>query len=324
MGLRAVNNPNSSFEDVFSNTGKEAATNLPYPFTASGGTTATYTDPTGSYQSHTFTEPGSFIVEGEPGTVDYLVVGGGGAGGDGVYASSNGGGGGAGGLLTGTSFAVTVQNYSVTVGYGATGGLAPGTGSGSPSIFSTITAHGGGGGGYNKNATGNPAQNGGSGGGSSSHNTVDGYGNGNREVGTGFAVPTQGNNGGTGVGDAPSWGSGGGGGAGGAGGNASNPTAGAGGIGVNNGYRYGPPTSDHPSAGDIGYAGGGSGSTSGSSGAESPTAAVPYGGGVGVYNDTGTNGVDGKGGGGGGGSGYPTAEAGGNGGSGIVIIRYQT
>ena len=49
---------------------------------------------------------------------------------------------------------------------------------------------------------------------------------------------------------------------------------------------------------------------------------VPYGGGAGVWDDVGGDGVDGKGGGGGGGSGYPTANGGGAGGSGVVVIRY--
>ena len=94
MGIKS-NNPAAYFFNMFGNTGHDAGNPAPDPFGASGGTTATYTDPTGSYKSHTFTGPGNFIVTGDPGTVDYIVVGGGGAGGNSVYASSNGGGGGA-------------------------------------------------------------------------------------------------------------------------------------------------------------------------------------------------------------------------------------
>ncbi len=69
--------------------------------------------------------------------------------------------------------------------------------------------------------------------------------------------------------------------------------------------------------------GGGTNSGNGTSG-NPPTAAVPYGGGIGVYDADGTDGVDGRGGGGGAGNGYPTDNKGGSGGDGIVIIRYET
>ena len=333
MGIKSQGHPTSKYNAVWQNTAKGAVSPSPVPsgFSATGGTTATYTDSGINYKSHTFTSPGNFVVSnvGE-GTVDYLVVGGGGAGGAGVYANSNAGGGGAGGLLTGTSFSISAQSYPITVGSG--GAQNPtGSNAGSPSVFSTITAQGGGGGGYNKNATGSPnVHNGGSGGGATSHHPAPtapiGWGYGNRQVNSSTPVPSQGNNGGTGVPDqppsSPSWGSGGGGGAGGVGQNATSSVSGAGGIGVNNGYRYGPPTSDHPTAGDIGYAGGGGGTTSGSSGANPPTAGVPFGGGIGTYNANGSPGVDGKGGGGGGASGYPGSHDGGKGGDGIVVIRY--
>ena len=54
-------------------------------FTATGGTTTTYADPTGQiWKSHKFTASGSLIVTdvgGSGGGIEYLVVGGGGGGG---------------------------------------------------------------------------------------------------------------------------------------------------------------------------------------------------------------------------------------------------
>ena len=101
MGLRALNNTDSSFEDVFSGTGGIA--NLPAPpatgMDASGGTTQIYTTPTGLYKSHTFLSPGTFIVSSvgpsaPKNEIDYLLVGGGGAGGIDRYTDRAGGGGG--------------------------------------------------------------------------------------------------------------------------------------------------------------------------------------------------------------------------------------
>ena len=64
MGLRALNNTDSSFEDVFSGTGGIA--NLPASPTtgidASGGTMVEYTSGSDIYRSHTFLSPGTFIV----------------------------------------------------------------------------------------------------------------------------------------------------------------------------------------------------------------------------------------------------------------------
>ena len=154
---------------------------------ATGGTVTT----TGDYKIHTFTGPGTFCVTGA-GTapnnvVDYLVVAG--AGGAG---SDNAGGGGAGGYresngtasgsytvsplattpTTVPAIAVPVQGYPIQVGGGGAGGglpSAPG-GTGTPSIFSTVTSAGGGGGNGDANQlplNPGPAANGGSGGGGS-------------------------------------------------------------------------------------------------------------------------------------------------------------
>jgi hypothetical protein len=131
-----------------------------------------YTDNT--YWYHVFNNSGIFDVK-TPITANYLVVAGGGGGG---YGYGGGGGGGGyrnstSGELTGgggsaeTSLSLTLQQYTVTVGAGgpsrvAIGKLSAGYGgSGSNSVFSTITSTGGGGGGF----VGNVGLTGGSGGG---------------------------------------------------------------------------------------------------------------------------------------------------------------
>ncbi|MEK7163529.1 MAG: glycine-rich domain-containing protein, partial [Patescibacteria group bacterium] len=84
-----------------------------FPF-ATGGTITT----SGAYTIHTFTGSGTFtpLVAGN---VESLVVAGGGGGG-----WTHAGGGGAGGLVYNSSFAVTAQAYTVTVGAGGNGGAS--------------------------------------------------------------------------------------------------------------------------------------------------------------------------------------------------------
>jgi hypothetical protein len=175
-----------------------------YP-TPTGGTVATL----GDFKVHSFTSSGTFniyeISDVIGGVVDYLVLGGGGGGG-----ATAGGGGGAGRHLSGSSFAVTAQNYTITVG----GGGAPDT-NGEDSVFSTITAIGGGAGG----TVADNGNNGGSGGGGSFN---------------GFSGGTGVFNGGNGAGVSTSGCGGGGGGAGSAGTNAVSGQAGNGGNGVAN------------------------------------------------------------------------------------------
>ena len=60
MGLRAINNPKSSFEDPYSSTGNGV---MPIPppsphISATGGSVAT----SGDYKIHSFTSPGNFVV----------------------------------------------------------------------------------------------------------------------------------------------------------------------------------------------------------------------------------------------------------------------
>ncbi|OGN38638.1 MAG: hypothetical protein A2371_02730, partial [Candidatus Yanofskybacteria bacterium RIFOXYB1_FULL_44_29] len=140
----------------------------------------------GLYTVHTFTTAGTFTFNPGPNvaSVSYLVVAGGGGGGTSAAGYGGAGAGGAGGYLASSSYAVSEQNYTVTVGAsgaGRTAGSNQAGGNGGNSVFGAITATGGGGG---SNYAGN-AGNGGSGGGA-------GYGGGS--VGTG--ISGQGYNGG--------------------------------------------------------------------------------------------------------------------------------
>jgi hypothetical protein len=308
---------------LVTDSGLQSEAEVPQFVAATGGTVTT----SGNFKIHTFTGPGTFCVSngGNPGgssTVSYMVVAGGGAGG-----KMRGGAGGAGGFREGKSpvdsyssspqvacggLPVSAQAYPIQVGGGATAATGsnsnPDVGAplGTPSIFSTITSTGGGKGAGS--AGEGSAVAGGSGGGS-----MDGASGGSGNTPT--VTPPQGNDGGVGAG-APNYGSGGGGGAGGIGSNGSTSTGGVGGAGIT--------TEINASA--VVRAGGGGGSTYNGG---SPGPAHPGGGGGGAGGapggSGGANGTDNTGGGGGGGyePGPNTQQKGGNGGSGIVIIRYK-
>jgi hypothetical protein len=237
----------------------------------------------------TFTASGTSTVPQGAISVDYCVVGGGGGGGQ------YGGGGGAGGFRTGTLTGLS-SSYAVTVGAGGLGatGAAQGA-SGTSSIFATISSAGGGGGGTS--AATRTGANGGSGGGGIRSGNAGGTGN------TPAVAPSQGNNGGAGSTSTNYFG-GGGGGAGGSGIAASGTAAGNGGAG------------SACSINGVIYAGGGGG------GAHSVGTAgtATNGGGGGGDGAAGISGTVNSGGGGGGGGNGPSN--GGNGGSGIVIVRY--
>ena len=145
------------------------------PLSATGGNQSSpggFTGPNG-YTYHVFTSPGTLVVTANSGPAYYLVVAGGGSGGFG-----NGAGGGAGGLRSNDptvpspstmkvthTFTLSPGTYPITVG---DGGTAPeDNGSESNIGGTTVIASGGGWGGDNK--AGNP---GGSGGGG----TPPGYG----------------------------------------------------------------------------------------------------------------------------------------------------
>jgi hypothetical protein len=248
----------------------------------------------GTYWYHTFNTSGVFSPVTNL-SCDYLVVAGGGGGGSTQNNSLRGaGGGGAGGFLTATGFSVTLgSNLTVTVGAGGVGGAsntyANGT-SGSDSVFSTITSSGGGFGAQGRSDANRPGGSGGSGGGGG--NTSDGF----TAIG-GTGTSGQGNNGGNGGVSAS-------GGAGGSGG-------GAGGAGGNGGTGSG--------AGNIT---GGAGSASSITGSSITYAIGGRGGGYNATPVAGPNGTANLGEGGGGRSGGSATAAGGNGGSGIVIVRY--
>lgn len=331
QGWKVVNDGNAD-------TGSQAAFT-----TATGGTILTC----GDYKIHVFTGPGTFCVStaGNPAgggnSVDYMVVAGGGGG----AGPSHGGAGGAGGfresggtasgcytvspLGTGVSaLSITATGYPITVGAGGSGvgiptAANPGS-SGSNSVFSTITSTGGGLGGGGGNTT---ACTGGSGGGAGGPATTGASGN------TPPVSPPQGNPGGNAGHSAPNYGTGGGGGATSAGTNGTSTTAGNGGNGAGTAITtstcYGTPG---PS-GSIRYYAGGGGGSSFFSGTPSPQGTGGYGGGgngrAGPGTYTSYPGTVNTGGGAGGasrgdaGPGTNTCIAAGNGGSGIVIIRYK-
>jgi hypothetical protein len=253
--------------------------------------------------------------------VESLVIAGGGGG-----AAWVGAGGGAGGLIyTAQSKLFYTTQYAITVGAGGnrtssyTGGFTNGT-NGVNSTFNNLTAIGGGvGGGYGGGFGGITYYNG-SNGGSGGGATNDGAGLGSTP-GSGTqpssASGGYGNNGGTGVGGDGA--GAGGGGAGGVGGSAlSAGRAGNGGIGLNTWSAWATATSSGDSGYFAGGGGGGGDSSAGTAGAG--------GGGAGSMANAGVagSGTSNTGGGGGGArnSGGPSANQGGIGGSGIVILRY--
>ena len=300
--------------------------------TATGGTETTC----GDFKIHTFTADGCFSVSyaGTPAgsdTVDYVVVAGGGAG-----ARDAGGGGGAGGLRIGavtpspshsplvtTGLPVSATTYPITVGAGGASNCTPGctAGSGTNSIFSTITSAGGGGAAWEATA----AASGGSGGGA----RPGAAGSGN----TPPVSPPQGNNGGRQTTGAAAGGGGGGATAVGSNGGAS-CRGGNGGAGLNVSPVFGSApkpyyAADVPTAGPTStgnFAGGGAGGPRGPAFAPGFTSqGGDGGGGDGRENgpESGYQGVTNSGGGGGGGPAGASPAVGASGGSGIVIIRYK-
>jgi len=245
------------------------------------------------------------IILGSSLVVDYLVVGGGGGAGGSAGDFTAGGGGGGGAYRYATSQTLAAGTHSITVGAGGTGGADYGTAgtNGGDSILGSITANGGGfGGSYSVGSVGDSV-NGSGGGGGVSGSSV------NRDGGTSGAY---GNDGGDGLAYG-GWGSksaGGGGGAGGAGADGSGGTGGAGGAGSSNSIT-GSSQTYSSGGGGAGHSSGGAGGTNAANGAS----------GEGNGNNATANF-----GGGGGGSCVNTggARAGGNGGSGIVIVRYLT
>ena len=309
--------------------------------TATGGTITT----SGDFKIHTFTGDDCFVVSQTgsgtgPSVVDYLVVAGGGGGGSGQEGSSiSGAGGGAGGFRVSNSYSlpapttsplanptgitISATTYPITVGGGGAcaaktfGAAIPG-GSGSNSIFATITSTGGGGGGGRGCGPTQTGLNGGSGGGSAGVCNIAG-GSGN----TPPVSPPQGNNGGTSA-VSPGTGnmSGGGGGAGAAGG-VGTPGPSLGGVGsyVSPSFAVGCAGTPGPVGSTRYFAGGGG---VGQTPAVPVTAGGSGGGGSGgTPGSGGVSGTANTGGGAGGGTAGPLGGISGAGGSGIVVIRYK-
>ena len=259
---------------------------LPSP---TGGTITTH----GTKTVHTFLlgQSGQSFNPGTPGAVEVLVVAGGGSGG--VYGA---GGGGGGGVIYDASFAVTKQEYTITVGDGGASKVNNGIGNvGNDSVFSTFTAKGGG---YGAGGLNADAGVGGSGGGGGYSGRSGGAGT----VDQGYA-------GGDAWAGAP-WGSGGGGGKSEVGHNATSTNSGNGGDGSS--YTIYDGSTDY-------YGGGGGGGGTqegaivGAGGAGGGSAGVSIG-----ASDAGQDGM-------GGGSGAANiGGTSGKGGSGIVIISYTT
>jgi hypothetical protein len=281
---------------------------VPY---ATGGDTI-MTD--GTYWYHTFVSSGTFTPQKSI-SCDYLVVAGGGGGEGNNNGDSYGSGGGAGGLrstvtATGgggsleTALSLGTSAYTVTVGAGGVGTVNDTTTSGSNSVFSTITSTGGARGTrFSNGATG------GSGSGAGSAYLGVGHTGGAGTANQGFAG---GNSPGT-IQDANAA-SGGGGGAGVVGSNGTNGAGGNGGNGV----------ATVISGSSVTYAGGGGGASRTTQGTGGTG-----GGGAGAKGtasiSVATAGTANTGGGGGGAGRDSTLGyncTGGNGGSGLVIVRY--
>ena len=249
--------------------------------------------------------------------VEVLVVAGGGSGGSVEdYNTAGGGGGGAGGVVYRPSYSVTGNEVDVVIGAGGTApsGDQPGE-NGSNSEFGSLVALGGGGGGGNSPDP-SPGQAGGSGGGSRDEDDTLSGGDGLQPSNSSGGFGTDGGGGQGGSGN--DQGAGGGGGSGEAGRPNSNDDGGDGGDGTYFGDRF---RTDVGVGGWVAAGGGGGGGTSSSAGGS---------GGRGGGGDGTVTGGDpaedgqpntGSGGGGGGSSGGPLP---GNGGDGVVVVRWSS
>ena len=268
-----------------------------------------------TYTYHVFGATGSFTPK-QALTAEVLVVAGGGAGG------AQGGGGGAGGLVYSSSVSLASgTTYTATVGSGgaAVSGV-PGSDGTSSSLagtgLTTISATGGGGGGSGNSGQINNGRNGGSGGGAGIGPSGTG----------GTAVSGQGNAGGGAPGGGGNYPGGGGGGAAVAGGTPATNTspAGNGGNGSSSYDAWGKATTMGESVnGTYYFAGGGGGGIFYNAAPDGTAGLGGYGGGTaGKGQNIVVSNAKANTGGGGGGVGHPTLTLAGNGGSGVVIIRY--
>ena len=260
--------------------------------------------------------------------VEYLVIGGGGGGGN-----DHGGGGGAGGYRTG-GLTLPIAAYPTTVGGGGAGapnvrGSTAARGvSGQNSVFGSITSTGGGGGG-GTNSPGATTQGlpGGSGGGGAGFGSPRAAG-----AGTISGLATQGYPGGIGGSNAPDYQGGGGGGAGGAGNTGAPDRIILNGLTGDGNARGGDGKSSSITGATVARAGGGGGCSRYQNG-PTPGGVGTFGGGSGSPTTArAQSGQTNTGGGGGGANRFaaggrhsgPSIGPAGNGGPGIVVVRYRT
>jgi len=278
-------------------------------------TAATTPTTSAQFATRTWTVPASVS------SVDVLVVGGGGGGGMSNGSTPSGGGGGGGGIVIATGVSVTPSS-SVTVktGFGGYGGNCFRGDTGGNSAFGALTAVGGGFGGGCGPAYGGPGGNAGG----AHWGQPQGFSN-QATSGTasnGSNITAYGNAGGKSyphgvAGDSVSAGGGGGGGAAGLGGDATQPgdvntgIGGTGGQGIANAWRSGS---------DVIYGSGGGGQGRGTQGVGGTNAGT--GSGTNAAGNPGIDAVDETGAGGGGGYRQGGGRAG-DGGSGIVVVRYS-
>ena len=312
----------ASLSSIIRQYGVTAASSGPtfVPATVTGGTSIV----SGDDQYNVFASPGNLVVADGPITAEILIVSGGGGGGGYYYA----GGGGGGGVVHGTEIELADGSYPVTVGDGGTKGAynAKGT-SGANSSFNSVTAiGGGGGGGYSSNGVGRP---GGSSGGNSGYHSTP------RVAVTAQPVPSDYNAYGNIAGGGGGYGGGGGGGAGGAGTNGSPYNGGPGGSGkafpsfpapvVAPGIPSPTRSAFTSAVGSTGLFGGGGGGAVYYYVGYSGGTAGPGGGGVGAGPYNGPNAGDGveyTGGGGGGANSPPGGGVAGEGGHGVVMVKF--
>ena len=292
--------------------------------TATGGVISDYPSGGYVYRAHVFTSTGTFAVTAPGGygdTVEIFAIGGGGGGSGGFPGYGPGRGGGAGGAFVATSYPVSLTTYPVAVGAGG-GGAKTGpvstpfaTGRGSSGGNSTFTnptpqvltaAGGGGGGDYDAPSAVAPVSSGGPGGcggggggypGAPAPNIAGGTATQPSQNPSVSNLTNYGFAGGTGD-NTTAGGGGAGGGTGGVGDNYSAPasTLRSGGPGIPITYAYGPSS-------PVTYGAGG------------PTGGPNTGPTVDATYSTGNGGM--------GWLTNPTPSQGGNGGSGIVVVRYQ-
>lgn len=296
------------------------------------------------YRVHAFTDTGSgqlnVVSVAAGATADILLVAGGGAGGVGYGDQDTGkGGGGAGGVLLQTGVALTAQTYNVSVGRGGRGwrrrfNTAPDVSeNGQNTTGFGFTAIGGGGGGASDNYY--APKTGGSGGGAGARNSNSSFNLGAN------GTSGQGNRGGNSGGNG-NFGGGGGGGAGGVGANGQSTTNNS--LGGNGGIGRDVSSTFTTAFGQNGYFGGGGGGASYST----STLLAQSQGGLGgggrgtsaresspnpgtQFSAVDVNALPNTGGGGGGagedgqGSGFrePGGSTSGDGGSGIILVRYR-